>query len=218
MFKNNLEENGFSAVEGLLVLVIIILVGAVGYLVYKNHQDTKNTSTSISKSKVVSPVKTTTTDPYTGWDSYTLKNENASFKYPSNWLLTDSSNNGQDMVELNAPDSFYLNLDTVNLGHPSVDYPTSIVLSTPLTFVGQNGYINYFSATTSSTSSTIDAELSMNSTSIFDSLFPTKNLNPSGVYSISLGNKNNPITLTSIKSDTSSDFKNTKLILQSIKY
>jgi Tfp pilus assembly protein PilE len=45
--KNN--ENGFSAVESLLVIVIVALIGVVGYMVYHNAHKSNPTTVSTSK-------------------------------------------------------------------------------------------------------------------------------------------------------------------------
>ena len=55
------NELGFSAVEILLVLIIVVLIGAVGFMVYKNkHQPTK--VVTVTKT-VVTPAKSTTSSP-----------------------------------------------------------------------------------------------------------------------------------------------------------
>lgn len=171
--------------------------------------------------KTTTTTATSTSNPYVGWSTYTLVNDKSSLEYPASWKATNTgTNDGQDMVELTAPDGFYLNVQTINLGHPSLDSPTTIVDSVPLSFMGQSGFINYFSVAdaSSTTGTSFNAELSMTSTSVFNNLFPTKNLSPSGYYNISLGNKTTPISLQNIKNDTNSDYSNTKLIIESIKY
>jgi len=69
------DEQGFSAVEVILVLVIVVLIGAVGFLVYKNHNKTTKasvaTTTTTTKPAATTPTKTTTpasttTQPATG--------------------------------------------------------------------------------------------------------------------------------------------------------
>lgn len=223
MSKLSKNEQGFSIVELIMVIVIVILIGTVGYFVYKNHQPTKAVTLTKTVTKTPAPAANapTAANPYAGWASYTLQNEKSTFQYPTSWKAVNTgATDGQDMIELTAPDGYYVNIQTVNLGHPSLDSPTTIIDSVPLTFVGQSGFINYFSVAdaSSSTGISINAELSMTSTSVFGSLFPTKNLNPSGYYSINLGNKSTPISLDNIKNDTNGDFSNTKLVIESIKY
>ena len=46
-----LNSKGFGAVEGLLVLVIVILIGVVGWFVYKNHNKKTPVSTTVATTK-----------------------------------------------------------------------------------------------------------------------------------------------------------------------
>ncbi len=64
----NKNEHGFGAVEIILVLVIVGLLGVVGYMVYKNHNKTTPASTTITTTPVASTTPTTastTTTPRT---------------------------------------------------------------------------------------------------------------------------------------------------------
>ena len=54
--KNN--EKGFGTVEAILLVVIVILIGAVGYLVYKNHHNVTTKVVTVTKT-VTSPSKAT---------------------------------------------------------------------------------------------------------------------------------------------------------------
>jgi len=93
MRKLQKNENGFSAVELVLVLVIIVLIGAVGWLVYKdNHKNTTTSAKSTSastKSSTSTSTKTTTTpaatNPYAGWKTYCDTQSSTCLYYPSNW-------------------------------------------------------------------------------------------------------------------------------------
>jgi hypothetical protein len=58
------NESGFSAIEAVVVLVIVVLIGTVGWLVYKNHHKTTTPviTTYVSKAKkttITSPASTT---------------------------------------------------------------------------------------------------------------------------------------------------------------
>lgn len=79
------NETGFSAVELLIILVVVALIGGVGYFVYKSHH--KTTPASVTTSTTTKPATKTTTptpvDPYAGWQSYS--DSHLSFKYPSGW-------------------------------------------------------------------------------------------------------------------------------------
>lgn len=86
MGKIQKNQQGFGAVEAVLVLVIVILIGVVGWMVYKNHNKTTNNKTTASNSSANTSPQTKTTqapDPYAGWQSYS--DSSVSFKYPTGW-------------------------------------------------------------------------------------------------------------------------------------
>jgi cytoskeletal protein RodZ len=56
MGKIKQNEVGFSAVEIVMTLVIVVLIGIVGYLVYKNHS--KVTTDSVTTTNSIQPTKT----------------------------------------------------------------------------------------------------------------------------------------------------------------
>lgn len=89
------NEKGFSAVEIVLVVVIVALIGVVGWLVYKNHHKTStlNPSTTSSKAATKSTISSTsstktTINPYAGWKTFSLSSLGLSFQYPSTWTVT----------------------------------------------------------------------------------------------------------------------------------
>jgi hypothetical protein len=94
--KNN--QKGFGAVEGLLLLIVVLFVGFIGYYVYntqKKTTDTQNAAASASSSDVKSSLSS-----YSGWQSYTSAYEpSLSFKYPADWTL---SKDGADYAGVDA--------------------------------------------------------------------------------------------------------------------
>lgn len=87
LYKN---EKGFSAFEIILVIVLVALIGAVSWLVYKDHHKTTAVNTTNNSTK------STTANPYAGWNSCTDNSEGITIKYPSTWKATGaSSSNGQ---------------------------------------------------------------------------------------------------------------------------
>ncbi len=80
--KNN--QSGFSSVEGLLIIIIVILISAVGYMVYKNQTKTTNSSTTVSK--------TASTPMPSDWQKFVSLDKSVSFSYPKAWgTLTEAS-------------------------------------------------------------------------------------------------------------------------------
>jgi hypothetical protein len=100
MSKKSKNEKGFTAVEGLLIILILVLIGVVGYMVYNNGHKSKAASVS---SKVSTP------NPYAGWKTYTASLEPISFKYPANWNINQgpdfgpSKSSNEEYVRLNGP-------------------------------------------------------------------------------------------------------------------
>lgn len=92
MSKLRNNQKGFSAVEVVLVLVIVALMGAVGFLVYKNHNKTTTASGATSTTK---PAATTPapTDPTSGWKSYANTYGHFTIKYPSTWVSSVCADN-----------------------------------------------------------------------------------------------------------------------------
>jgi cytoskeletal protein RodZ len=99
------NQSGFSAVEALLVLIVIGILGFTGWFVYHAKQTSdKNYSTAnSSKTPTYKDKKTTSsTDPTQGkLSSYTLSSVSASFSYPSGWNSLFTYPNG---IALKSPD------------------------------------------------------------------------------------------------------------------
>ena len=59
MFHQRLNQKGFTAIEGLLILVILAIVGGTGYFIYHSNQKTSDTLSSSAKIAQSSPSKIT---------------------------------------------------------------------------------------------------------------------------------------------------------------
>ena len=88
--SNNTNKNkGFTLVEVLLLIVVLILVGGLGYLGYKQVNKKSKTSTA---SATATTAKTAAVDPYAGWKTYTSPLKSGlSFKYPADWDFTPNT-------------------------------------------------------------------------------------------------------------------------------
>lgn len=82
------DEAGFSVIELVLIIVILAIVGVSGWLVYKNHNKT-TTPTASSTSTNKTSTKSTTTNLYSGWKTYST--DGISFMYPPSWAIGSSS-------------------------------------------------------------------------------------------------------------------------------
>jgi len=77
------NQNGFTAIEGILSALLVVAVGAAGYFAYQGHQD-RATDTAGG----VAQTTKTAADPYKGWKTYNTAQENSSLKYPADWKIT----------------------------------------------------------------------------------------------------------------------------------
>lgn len=98
---NNMHKNekGFGVVEVMLVVVIVALIGVVGWLVYKgHHQATINTSTTSSE-KPSTITKTSTNTPTqpvnstASWYLYTSPGNSYTMRIPDGWNLEQNGTN-----------------------------------------------------------------------------------------------------------------------------
>jgi hypothetical protein len=96
----NKNQRGFTAVEALIILLVVVVLGGVGYFVWHRDKDKKNTastttSTTTNQNNATvspSPSPTPEPDPYTGWKTYTDSAHHYSFKYPATgWKIDNNS-------------------------------------------------------------------------------------------------------------------------------
>jgi len=84
------KQSGFSAVEGLLILIILGLVSFTGWYVWHSKQSTDKTYTNAAKSALLTstsaPVKA---DPYKGWKTYQNADKSLTIKYPGDWFIRE---------------------------------------------------------------------------------------------------------------------------------
>ena len=105
--KNN--EKGFGTIEIILVLIIVLLIGAVGYLVYKNqHKATVTKVVTITKTSPATN-KTSANDPTASWNPYASTVGKFSLKYPSTWVTATKP-------ELCTPGLLLLGANSDNVG------------------------------------------------------------------------------------------------------
>src|SRR5262249_49513554 len=85
-------STGFSAVEGLLVLVIVGLVSLVGWYVWHAKNTTIKTYDQASSSAL--SVANTKQQTYiaSSWESYEVQAYGIRFKYPKGWTVESMSN------------------------------------------------------------------------------------------------------------------------------
>ncbi len=120
----NKNNNGFTVVEFLLVLVTIAIIGVAGFFVAKHVNDSSH------KKPTSTAVTLVTTSPYSGWKNYCDASVKLCFKYPSTWTLTGAdSSSGVAQILVNSATT--ANVEYGNLTS-SVGYPTTVDTSNPL--------------------------------------------------------------------------------------
>lgn len=102
------NQKGFSFVGLLTIVVIVGLLGAVGWLVYDRQKNKTFNLQDSTKQTAEAPTQETTKapDPYEGWKTYTNSKLSYSFKYPRNWSVT-LINDGDKLgaIQLDSPDA-----------------------------------------------------------------------------------------------------------------
>jgi len=107
-----INQSGFGAVEALLLILVLAVIGFAGFYVWHSQKKTAPAATVTTSSDS----KATTNDVYAGWKSYSLKYEKLSFKYPAAWTAQDITGDpgltpNTDSVILSAKDGFSLSID-----------------------------------------------------------------------------------------------------------
>ena len=88
------NEKGFGIVELILIIVVIGLIMAVGWLFFDRQKEKNNETTGNNvQQQVVKNTETqeeTKPDPTASWQTYTNVNGKFSFKYPPTWKFANN--------------------------------------------------------------------------------------------------------------------------------
>jgi hypothetical protein len=99
MGKIRRNEAGFSPTEVILVLVIVALIGVVGWFVYKNHNKIANNSTTTASTTPTTPAKSTTAQPAAmNTKSYADPAKAYAVAYSQDWTIKEQALNGLDQA------------------------------------------------------------------------------------------------------------------------
>ncbi len=83
--RNN--QKGFTAVEGLLIVLILVVIGAVGYMVYHNNHKTKTVGTTNTSSNKPATTNTKTPTSSNSSQVFTASSYGFQFTYPQKWSV-----------------------------------------------------------------------------------------------------------------------------------
>ncbi len=143
MLNRKMEQRGFGAIQGLLVLVVVCVIAGAAWLTYSRYQTAHQANSSASSSTTTYPPKDTKqeqrlteksqVDVYANWKTYCDTFYHYCFKYPSDWSLeagdTPTSYCQTRQVTLLSPSKdtavYYLNADSHDNGLFTI-YPVSI--------------------------------------------------------------------------------------------
>jgi hypothetical protein len=98
------QKQGISAFLVILIIVLVALIagGGVWWWMSKKSTATTTTSTTAITAKTTT---TTSTAETAGWKTYTSSQYKLSFKYPSDWIV-------DEQTEEQIPSSFFVNLSS----------------------------------------------------------------------------------------------------------
>lgn len=240
MTINQKYQQGFTAIEGLLIVLVLAVVGFGGYYVWHSQQTTITTAKTTAVSSKAT-TNTATSSPYSGWNTYTFSKEKLTFRYPTTWTvennLTDSSNDGVQFTS-KTDSSFEVLIGAGgavaavdNYDGNCVQQADSVTFNKTSAYLDLTGFANTNAVppSCSPASATIQAVvLSQSKTDAgVSNFFLTKNIaQPSAPsaseivvdidYDAPNGNGTNSKTITEIENDT--DYKDAKLVVDSMTY
>ncbi len=134
MSKLRNNEKGFGVVEGLLIVAVVVLLGVVGYMVYKNHH--KTTTVSATKTTTSSTKPATSSTSKSTAPSTTTTPQTATLKIPElgiqivnipssisdlNYAITGKDSTGGSIAEISTVSLSKLDPSCSPTGHVSAD-------------------------------------------------------------------------------------------------
>jgi hypothetical protein len=141
MKKLDDKQSGFSAVEILMVILAIVLIGGVGFLVYHKAHHKKETSAYAAYFPNASSH---------AWTKYTTHFDRISLTYPASWRrYTSNSFTGNDDTSFLSPDGFtmFITADPVAAGLGS--NTAKVLSSQPIVIAGVPAYLDFYNASVS---------------------------------------------------------------------
>ena len=124
--RNNNEE-GFSGVELLIVLVTVMLLGMTGWLVYRHHSSSSSSTTHHGQ-----------ISPKAGWFIYRSIHSSVEFQYPAAWKLAKNLVQSDDKytledLSITGTNGFTLNFSLNKTNHNPVIYNADCVAPPKIT-------------------------------------------------------------------------------------
>jgi len=126
------NNKGFTVVEGLLLVILLVLLGAIGYFVYERSNDEIDEETpiaSVTENEGELPSDTgdsegPTTDASGIEYTFEANGKNVMITHPSDWLKAEL---GSNLGALMHPDGYKLSFTSLNTELPELDVEDSSV-------------------------------------------------------------------------------------------
>ncbi|HEY4963558.1 MAG TPA: hypothetical protein VIH90_02570 [Candidatus Saccharimonadales bacterium] len=134
------NEKGFSVVELLIVILVLVLIGGVGYLVYKDHKTTVPKVVTVTKTVVLQPKTQSTNTTTTSTPSYMVIKE-WGVKIPLTSSISDAYyyyNNGYAYLSVQSHSSDQCAANNVSEGVITRFSPTDIDPQTNQTLLSEH--------------------------------------------------------------------------------
>jgi prepilin-type N-terminal cleavage/methylation domain-containing protein len=121
------NQKGFSVVEVLIVIVVVGLLGAVGWFIYDRQKDKTSDSTATTSTTKTSttPQTNETVDPYKDWQLYCDTRAKSCLKYPQGWNLEYGASIN---TQLTSPDAKLAKFSDSDQKYPTGQYAVQIHL------------------------------------------------------------------------------------------
>ena len=115
------NENGFSIIEGVILLIIVLGISLIGYYVYKQNSDTPATPVSSfnqpTTSKPANKVATTSPSQNKNWSTINSLDQAYSIKYPKGWVINNCDQN-----------TVLIGPDDISAGKCNSDSPAQVMI------------------------------------------------------------------------------------------
>lgn len=100
----NRSQKGFSAVEAIIILIVVALLALGGWYVWKkNNKDTDTNKNTASQQKETPKEDEKPVDPTEGWTSYANEKGKYSLKHPASWVMASNLDACTEGLVLLAP-------------------------------------------------------------------------------------------------------------------
>jgi hypothetical protein len=103
---------GFSAIEAILIVVVIAAIGLGGWYVYHRDHKAKPAST-VTSTGSTKTITSPPADPYAGWKTATSPRAKFSIKYPTSWTYAEAMGDNDNVEHITLDNAnFHITIDS----------------------------------------------------------------------------------------------------------